>query len=296
MATIIDGKKAANEFKELLRDKVAQFEETQSRPPHLTAIIVGEDGASKTYVGAKERACSWVGISSSIVSLPDTTSEADLLKKVYEINRDDHVDGLIVQLPLPDHISDEKIVQAIDPDKDVDGFHWLNMGKMARGDDAFISATPYGITKLLKYYDIPTHGKHAVVVGRSNIVGRPMSILLSEANRETGNATVTLCHRYTENLEHYTRQADILVVAVGIPEFIRKDMVKPGAVVIDVGITRVPADNKKGYVIKGDVAFDEVSEVAGAITPVPGGVGAMTIVGLLENTVKSFERKFKLND
>lgn len=296
MAIIIDGKKAANEFKEQLRDIVAEYEETQPRPPHLTAIIVGEDGASKTYVGAKERACSWVGISSSIISFPDTTSEADLLKKVYEINRDDHVDGLIVQLPLPDHISDEKIVQAIDPNKDVDGFHWLNMGKMTRGDDAFVSATPFGITKLLKRYNIKTRGKHAVVVGRSNIVGRPISILLSSSNEETGNATVTLCHRFTENLGAFTRQADILIVAVGIPEFITSDMIKPGAVVIDVGITRVPADNKKGYVIKGDVDFDQVSEVAGAITPVPGGVGAMTIVGLLENTVKSYQKKFKLND
>ncbi len=290
---LLKGKEVANQIKEEIAKEVQSIVSKGVRPPHLVAVLVGEDGASKTYVKNKELACEKVGFSSTLVRLPDTTSEEELLAKIEEINNDDEIDGLIVQLPLPKHISEHNITQAINPAKDVDGFHDVSVGRLSKGQDTFISATPYGITQLLDRYNIETKGKHCVVVGRSNIVGRPMSILMSGSNK-TGNATVTICHRHTVDLKKYTVMADILIVAVGIPEFITADMVKEGATVIDVGITRVDADNKKGYVLKGDVNFDQVEEVAGYITPVPGGVGPMTIIGLMQNTLKSHQAKFNV--
>ena len=257
------------------------------RVPHLAAVLVGNDGASLTYVGNKVRSCEYVGFKSTLIKFENNISEIDLLKQIQILNSDDSLDGYIVQLPLPKHIDEEKILLAIDSKKDVDGFHPENFGRMSLELDAFVPATPYGIIKLLERYKIPTDGKHCLVVGRSNIVGRPISILMSQKGI-SGNATVTLAHSHTKNLKKLTKQADIIIMALGIPEFLTSDMVKDDVCVIDVGITRVvDKNNPKGYVIKGDVDFKEVSKKAGYITPVPGGVGPMTIAMLLQNTLQA---------
>ncbi|MDA9843985.1 bifunctional methylenetetrahydrofolate dehydrogenase/methenyltetrahydrofolate cyclohydrolase FolD [Flavobacteriaceae bacterium] len=288
---ILDGKKTAQDLKEEIKISVASILENNQRPPHLAAVIVGNDGASLTYVGSKVRSCEYVGFDSTLIQLEESTTEETLLEKIKELNQDANLDGYIVQLPLPKHIDEEKILLAIDPTKDVDGFHPSNFGRMALEMDAFIPATPFGIIELLERYKIETSGKHCVVVGRSHIVGRPISILMSQKG-SVGNATVTVAHSRTENLANLTRNADVVVMALGIPEFLTADMVKEGAVIIDVGITRVSDDrHPKGYVIKGDVAFDEVSSKSSYITPVPGGVGPMTIAMLLKNTLLAYQRK-----
>lgn len=291
MDNLLDGKTVSNHFKQRIADEVSEMVSNGHRPPHLVAILVGEDGGSKTYVEAKEKACNLVGFTGTILRYPDSITQDELIAKVEEINNDTEIDGLIVQLPLPNHIDENLVTQTILPEKDVDGFHDINMGKLAKGDNSgYISATPLGITMLLDYYNIETSGKHAVVVGRSNIVGRPMSILLSNSNK-TGNATVTVCHSRTKNLKEVCLQADIIVAAVGIPGFVKGDMIKEGAVVIDVGTTRVDDNTKKaGWRLCGDVDFDTASEKASFITPVPGGVGPMTITGLLNNTLKARKR------
>ena len=282
---ILDGKKTSNEIKEEIKITVNSMKASGERPPHLAAVLVGNDGASLTYVGSKVRSCEYVGFDSTLIRLEFNISEEELLRHISDLNQDDNLDGYIVQLPLPNHINEEKILLAIDPKKDVDGFHPANFGKMALELNAFIPATPFGILQLLQRYKVPTSGKHCVVVGRSHIVGRPISILMSQKG-PAGNATVTVAHSRTENLDMLTRSADIVIMALGIPEYLTADMVKEGVVIIDVGITRVP-DKKhpKGYVIKGDVAYEEVSKKAKFITPVPGGVGPMTIAMLLQNTL-----------
>ena len=282
---ILDGKKTSNEIKEEIKITVNSMKASGERPPHLAAVLVGNDGASLTYVGSKVRSCEYVGFDSTLIRLESNISEEELLRHISDLNRDDNLDGYIVQLPLPNHINEEKILLAIDPKKDVDGFHPANFGRMALELNAFIPATPFGILQLLERYKVPTSGKHCLVVGRSHIVGRPISILMSQKG-PAGNATVTVAHSRTENLDMLTRSADIVIMALGIPDYLTADMVKEGVVIIDVGITRVP-DKKhpKGYVIKGDVAYDEVSKKAKFITPVPGGVGPMTIAMLLQNTL-----------
>lgn len=287
----LNGKALSQTIKAEIADEVSKLTEGGNRPPHLVAILVGEDGASRTYVKNKENACKRVGFASTIMRFDASITEDELLAEIAKINEDEGIDGLIVQLPLPKHISESKVTHAIDPEKDVDGFHDINIGKLTKGEDTFISATPYGIIQLLERNNIETSGKHCVVVGRSNIVGRPMSILMSR-NDNPGNCTVTLCHSRTQDLKSFTLMADIVIVALGRPEFVTADMVKPGAVVIDVGITRVDADNEKGYVLKGDVEYNGVSEKASWITPVPGGVGPMTIIGLMQNTLKAYKSKF----
>lgn len=289
-AKIIDGKAVAKQVKDEIKVEVAGFIDDSNEAPHLVAIIVGEDPASQTYVASKERAAKSVGITSSVYKFPDDVTEDELLETINFINNDEEIDGLIVQLPLPDHIDVDKVIESIDPGKDVDGFHPVNVGKMAVGQDSFISATPAGVMELLKRNKIATEGKHCVVLGRSNIVGSPLSILMSKKTNP-GNSTVTLCHSKTENLNEITRQADILIAAIGVPTFVKADMVKDNAVVIDVGIHRLPAENDKGYIIAGDVDYEEVSKKASYITPVPGGVGPMTIAMLLWNTLKSFKIK-----
>ena len=291
MTTILDGKALALKLRGEVKDKVLTLKEAGHRPPHLAAILVGDDGASQTYVASKERDCSYVGFESTVHLLPASTSEEEVLKLIDSINNNTNIDGLIVQLPLPKHINSTKVTEAIDPEIDVDGFHTISVGKLTKNEDTFISATPFGVVMLLEEYGIETRGKHCVVIGRSNIVGRPMSILMSQGGRD---ATVTICHRYTEDVSQFTKNADIVIVAVGIPEFLKPDMVKPGSTIIDIGITRVDADNKRGYVLKGDVEFEGVKEKSGAITPVPGGVGPMTRYGLLFNTLKSFKKKHNL--
>lgn len=287
MATIIDGRIVSAAIREELSREVQTMVANGQRPPHLVAILVGEDGGSMTYVAAKEKACHEVGFSGTVLRYPASVTEEEILAKVDEINNDGSIDGLIVQLPLPSHINENKVTEAILPHKDVDGFHDVNMGRLAKGSDGLKPATPYGITLMLKHYNIPTEGKHVVVIGRSNIVGRPMSILLSNPG-ETGNATVTVVHSRTRNLTDFTRQADIIVAAIGKPGFVTGDMVKEGAVVIDVGTTRVEDTTKKaGWRLSGDVDFASVEPKASAITPVPGGVGPMTIAGLLVNTLKA---------
>ena len=289
--TILDGKKTAQDLKEEIKVAVSEIKKNGKRPPHLSAVLVGDDGASLTYVGSKVRSCDYVGFDSTLIKLDESTTEKTLLKKIDELNQDDQLDGYIVQLPLPKHIDEEKILLAIDPTKDVDGFHPSNFGRMALEMDAFIPATPFGIIELLERYDIETSGKHCVVVGRSHIVGRPISILMSQKG-PAGNSTVTLAHSRTQNLSELTKNADIIVMALGIPEYLTAEMIKEGATIIDVGITRVAdANHPKGYVIKGDVAYDEVAQKASAITPVPGGVGPMTIAMLLKNTLFAFQRK-----
>ena len=281
----LDGKQTSNEIKEEIKVTVSEMKARGERVPHLAAVLVGNDGASLTYVGSKVRSCEYVGFDSTLIRLEADISETDLLQQIDDLNQDDTLDGYIVQLPLPKNIDEEKILLAIDPKKDVDGFHPANFGRMALELDAFIPATPFGIMQLLERYKVPTSGKHCVVVGRSHIVGRPISILMSQKG-PAGNATVTVAHSRTGNLAELTRQADIIVMALGIPEYLTADMVKEGAVIIDVGITRVPDESHpKGYVIKGDVAFDEVAKKSSFVTPVPGGVGPMTIAMLLKNTL-----------
>lgn len=286
----LDGKKTAQILKDEIKQAVTEITKKGKRPPHLAAVLVGSDGASLTYVGSKVRACDYVGFESTLIQLEETTTEAELLKQIEDLNKNEELDGYIVQLPLPKHIDEEKILLAIDPAKDVDGFHPANFGRMALEMEAFIPATPFGIIELLERYQIETSGKHCVVVGRSHIVGRPISILMSQKGA-TGNATVTVAHSRTKNLAALTKEADIIVMALGIPEYLTAPMVKEGAVIIDVGITRVPeSSHPKGYVIKGDVAYEEVAAKASAITPVPGGVGPMTIAMLLKNTLLAYHR------
>ena len=284
---IIDGKNISNLIKEEIKVEVDQIISNGERPPHLAAVLVGEDGASLTYVASKVRSCQQVGFNSTLVKLPVDILEKELLKKIQELNKDDNIDGFIVQLPLPDHIDEEKILLAINPNKDVDGFHPTNFGKMALNMKTFIPATPFGIMELLKRYDIETKGKYTVVIGRSHIVGRPISILMNSKGNP-GDSTVTVVHSRTKNIENYTKNADIIISALGIPGFVKNEMVKDGVVVIDVGITRVKDSNHpKGYVIRGDVDFDSVKQKASYITPVPGGIGPMTIAMLLKNTLLS---------
>lgn len=285
--TILDGKKTSNDIKAEIAESVKQITANGSRPPHLAAIIVGEDGASLTYVGSKVRACKKVGFDSTLIKLSENISEQELLLKVKELNENDAIDGYIVQLPLPKHIDSQKILMAVDPDKDVDGFHPTNFGKMALNLPTFISATPYGIMELLDRYNVETSGKHTVVIGRSDIVGRPVSILMSRKSNP-GNSTVTLAHSRTRNIKELTLQADIIISALGSPNFVTVNMVKDGVVVVDVGITRVKDDSKKGYKIVGDVDYENVSKKSSFITPVPGGVGPMTIAMLLTNTLQAF--------
>ncbi len=284
---LIDGKQTAEDIKVEIAAEVAKITAAGQRPPHLAAVLVGHDGGSETYVRNKVLACERVGFASTLLRFEDDITEADLLAQVQGLNEDPAIDGFIVQLPLPKHINSEKVIEAIRPEKDVDGFHPMNLGRMVAGLPALLPATPSGIVELLARQGIPTSGRHAVVIGRSNIVGTPVSILLAK-NLETANCTVTLCHSRTKNLPEIVRQADIIIAAIGRPEFVTADMVKPGAVVIDVGTTRVTDANKKsGYALKGDVNFAEVAPLAARITPVPGGVGPMTIAMLLLNTLRA---------
>ena len=285
---VLDGKKTSNDIKAEIAESVKEIVANGSRPPHLAAVIVGDDGASLTYVGSKVRACKRVGFESTLIKLPETISENELLEKVNELNNDENIDGYIVQLPLPKHIDSQKILMAVDADKDVDGFHPTNFGKMALSLSTFISATPFGIMELLKRYNVETSGKHTVVIGRSDIVGRPISILMSQKSNP-GNSTVTLAHSRTKNIEELTKQADIIISALGVPNFVKEDMVKDGAVIVDVGITRVADGSEKGYKIVGDVDYENVSKKSSYITPVPGGVGPMTIAMLLKNTLLAYK-------
>ncbi|WP_299104779.1 bifunctional methylenetetrahydrofolate dehydrogenase/methenyltetrahydrofolate cyclohydrolase FolD [uncultured Tenacibaculum sp.] len=288
---LLDGKKTSADIKEEIALEVIELKNQDKKVPHLAAVIVGSDGASLTYVNAKVKACERVGFESTLIRLPEETTEEELLNEINILNVDNDIDGFIVQLPLPDHIDEQKVLMAVDPDKDVDGFHPMNVGKLALNLPTFISATPFGILELLDRYNVETSGKNVVVIGRSHIVGSPMSILLSQ-KRKVGNATVTLTHSRTKDLAKVTKEADIIVAALGIPEFLKGDMVKNGVVIIDVGITRVAdASKKNGFRLVGDVAFNEVSEKASHITPVPGGVGPMTIAMLLKNTLLACERR-----
>lgn len=288
---LIDGKKIAAEIKQELADEVAALKAAGHKVPHLVAVLVGDDGASETYVASKVKACREVGFKSTELRYSADITEEQVLAVVDKLNRDADVDGYIVQLPLPEHISEEKVLLAIDPDKDVDGFHPCNVGKMVTGLPAYLPATPAGIVELLKRYDIETRGKHCVVIGRSNIVGTPMAVLMSRKDKHA-DCTVTLCHSRTPDIREFTLQADILVVALGKPHFVTADMVKEGAVVIDVGIHRLPSDKtKSGFRLVGDVDFDTVAPKCSYITPVPGGVGPMTIVSLLQNTLKACKGK-----
>ena len=285
---LIDGKKTADDIKKEIAAEVKAIVASGKRAPHLAAILVGHDGGSETYVAFKIKDCEEVGFRSSLIRFEDDVTETELLSKVAELNNDPDLDGFIVQLPLPRHISEQKVIEAIDSRKDVDGFHPENVGRLVLGLPAFLSATPYGIVELLKRYQIPTSGKNCVIVGRSNIVGRPLSILMSQ---KAVNATVTVAHSQTKDLEKVCAEADILIAALGSPEFIKANMVKEGAVVIDVGTTRVAApETKSGWRLKGDVKFDEVAPKCSYITPVPGGVGPMTRVSLLQNTLLAAKR------
>jgi len=285
---LIDGKKIAAEMKQEIAAEVAKMRENGAKQPHLAAILVGHDGGSETYVAYKIKDCEAVGFKSSLIRYEDDVTEEELLAKVHELNNDADLDGFIVQLPLPKHISEQKIIEAIDPKKDVDGFHPINVGRMVIGLPSFVSATPFGIVELLKRYNVETSGKNCVVLGRSNIVGRPMSVLMSQ---KAINATVTVAHSRTKNLEEVCRNADILIAAIGVPEFVKGNMVKEGAVVIDVGTTRVPSsETKSGFKLKGDVLYEEVADKCSFITPVPGGVGPMTRVSLLHNTLLSAKK------
>jgi methylenetetrahydrofolate dehydrogenase (NADP+) / methenyltetrahydrofolate cyclohydrolase len=288
---LIDGKKVAEEIKNEIAQEVISLKSTYGKVPHLAAILVGHDGGSETYVAHKVKDCEEVGFTSTLIRYEEDVNETTLLNKIEELNHDSAIDGFIVQLPLPKQIDEQKIIGAISPSKDVDGFHPVNIGNTVLGIPSFVSATPAGIVELIKRYKIPTKGKHCVVIGRSNIVGRPVSILLSQKS-EFGDATVTLCHSRTHNLKAICLQADIIVAALGKPEFLTADMVKEGAVVIDVGTTRVKSDQtKSGWKLTGDVKFDEVSVKSSYITPVPGGVGPMTRVSLLQNTLVAFKKK-----
>lgn len=288
--TILDGKKTSQDIKEEIRNEVEKIKSRGEKVPHLAAVLVGNDGASLTYVGSKVKACEYVGFESTLVKMPSTTSEIELLDKIEELNHNDDIDGYIVQLPLPKQINTRKILMQVDPDKDVDGFHPMNFGKMALDMTTFIPATPFGILELIERYGVETSGKHTVVIGRSHIVGRPMSILMGRKGFP-GNSTVTLTHSHTKNITQITSQADIIITALGIPNYLKAEMVKDDAVIIDVGITRVPDDTRKrGYRITGDVDFENVSKKASFITPVPGGVGPMTIAMLLKNTMLAREQ------
>lgn len=288
---LIDGKVTSAEVKEEIKKEVAAFVASGGKKPHLAAILVGNDGASETYVASKVKSCGEVGFNSTLERMPAETTEEELLKKIEEFNSNPDIDGFIVQLPLPKHIDEQKVTTAILPEKDVDGFHPVNVGRMALGQPAYISATPYGIVQMLEKYNIETAGKHCVVIGRSNIVGSPMSILMAK-NSKYANCTVTLTHSRTKDLKSFCLAADILIVALGKPAFVTGDMVKPGAVVIDVGITRVPdASKKSGFRIQGDVDFDSAAEKASYITPVPGGVGLMTVASLMKNTLAAAKKE-----
>ena len=288
---LLDGKKASAIVQETIAKEVSLLKEQGKRPPHLVAILVGKNGASVTYVNNKVTACERVGFNSSIIELPENVTQDELLKKIKELNEDNNIDGFIVQLPLPKHINEQEVLLSINPDKDADGFHPTNFGRMALGLESFIPATPYGILELLTQYQIPTEGKNVVVIGRSDIVGKPISILLSQ---KPWNATVTLTHSRTHNLTDYTKKADIIIAAIGIPNFLKAEMIKDGVVIIDVGITRVEdSSSKKGFRIVGDVDFENVKEKTSHITPVPGGVGPMTIAMLLKNTLNAYIRNQK---
>ncbi|WP_294140712.1 bifunctional methylenetetrahydrofolate dehydrogenase/methenyltetrahydrofolate cyclohydrolase FolD [uncultured Sanguibacteroides sp.] len=288
---IIDGKKVSTQIKEEIAEEVARLVAEGKKIPHLAAVLVGNDGASETYVANKVKACQAVGIKSTELRYGSDITEEQLLEVIRQLNEDSDIDGFIVQLPLPKHISEEKVLNTIHPDKDVDGFHPCNVGKMVLGLPTYLPATPAGIMELLARYDIDTEGKHCVVVGRSNIVGTPMAVLMSRKAKHA-NCTVTMCHSRTSNLKEITRQADILIVAIGVPHFITKDMVREGCVVVDVGIHRIPSETtKSGWKLVGDVDFEQVSPLCSYITPVPGGVGPMTIVSLLQNTIKACKAK-----
>lgn len=288
---LIDGKKAAEDLQSKLAEETQAFERKTGVKPHLAAVLVGNNGASETYVAAKMATCEKVGFRSSLFRFDDDITEEKLLSEIDRMNADPLLHGFIVQLPLPRHISVDKVVERVSPEKDVDGFHPSNLGKMAKGQQAFASATPWGIIQLLDYYNIETEGKHVVVLGRSQIVGLPMSLLLAR-NGKPGNATVTICHSKTKDVGSFTRQADIIIAALGIPQYLKADMVKPGAVVIDVGLTRVPDSTKKsGFRLVGDVDFEAVAPLCSAITPVPGGVGPMTITALMQNTLDAARRQ-----
>jgi len=289
MYTLIDGKQVSSDIKNEIAEEVKKFQKETGKIPHLAAVLVGNDGASETYVSHKVKACEQVGFKSTLIRMEDSVSEKELLDKVAELNDNEEIDCFIVQLPLPDHISEDKVIEAIDPGKDVDGFHPVNLGKMTIGLPSFVPATPSGIMELIKRYKIETSGKNCVVIGRSNIVGRPVSILLSKKGID---ATVTVVHSRTRNLEDIVRRADIIIAAMGIPGFVKAEMVSDGAVIIDVGTTRIKSDKtKSGWKLKGDVDFDNVAPKCSYITPVPGGVGPMTIVSLLQNTLKACKQK-----
>lgn len=290
MAEILDGLKISQDIKNEIKAEVEKITSDGGRAPHLAAILVGEDGASKAYVNSKVKDCKEVGFGSSLLRFPDTMSETELLAEIEKLNSDPLIDGFIVQLPLPKGMNQEKIIEAIDPKKDVDGFHPQNFGRMALEMEAFLPATPYGIMTLLERYDVDTAGKHCVVIGRSRIVGRPMSILMSSKGNP-GNSTVTLVHSYTPNIEEFTRKADVVIVALGAPKYLKGDMIKDGAVIIDVGITRVDDDGAKGYHLEGDVDFSSCEPKASWITPVPGGVGPMTRAMLMKNTLFAYKRR-----
>ncbi len=290
MAETLDGLKISQDIKNEIKAEVEKITSDGGRAPHLAAILVGEDGASKAYVNSKVKDCKEVGFGSSLLRFPDTMSETELLAEIEKLNSDPLIDGFIVQLPLPKGMNQEKIIEAIDPKKDVDGFHPQNFGRMALEMEAFLPATPYGIMTLLERYDVDTAGKHCVVIGRSRIVGRPMSILMSSKGNP-GNSTVTLVHSYTPNIEEFTRKADVVIVALGAPKYLKGDMIKDGAVIIDVGITRVDDDGAKGYHLEGDVDFSSCEPKASWITPVPGGVGPMTRAMLMKNTLFAYKRR-----
>ena len=291
MYQLINGKEVSEKVLEQIRQEVIQLKQAGKKTPHLAAVLVGNDPASMAYVNSKIKTCEKVGVTSTLVKFETDITEQKLLSKIEELNNDADVDGYIVQLPLPKHIAEQKIIEAIKPSKDVDGFHPVNVGKLVLNLPTYISATPYGIIQLLEYYKIPTQGKHCVVIGRSNIVGTPMSILMAK-NTQYANCTVTLCHSKTENLKQYTLAADIIIAAIGKPNYVTVDMVKQGATVIDVGINRIPsAETKSGFKLVGDVSFDEVAPKCAYITPVPGGVGLMTIASLLKNTLLAAKKE-----
>lgn len=290
MAQILDGLKVSKDIKSEIKVEVDKILAQELRAPHLAAILVGENGASKAYVNSKVKDCKEVGFESTLIRLSDTVSESELLAEIEKLNQDPAIDGFIVQLPLPKGIDQELIINAIDPTKDVDGFHPENFGRMALEMEAFLPATPYGIMTLLERYNISTKGKNCVVIGRSRIVGRPMSILLSSKG-DPGDATVTVVHSHTQNIEEYTRKADLIVVALGAPKYLKKDMVKEGVVIIDVGITRVEDTGERGFHLEGDVDYEGCKEKASWITPVPGGVGPMTRAMLMKNTLLAYKRK-----
>ena len=289
--TLINGKEVSEKVLEQIKQEVTELKQAGKKTPHLAAVLVGDNPASMAYVNSKIKTCERVGITSSLIKFETDVTEQTLLTKLEELNNNADIDGYIVQLPLPKHISEQKIIESIKPNKDVDGFHPVNVGKLVLNLPTYISATPYGIIQLLEYYKIPTQGKHCVVIGRSNIVGSPMSILMAK-NTQYANCTVTLCHSKTENIKQYTLAADIIIAAIGKPNFVTADMVKQGATVIDVGINRIASpDTKSGYKLVGDVAFDEVAQKCAYITPVPGGVGLMTIASLLKNTLLAAKKE-----